>query len=59
MSMSLQLVVIDSQLIAPGVRELTLARATRTALPRFTPGSHVRIAIPDGTTRCYSLVTEV
>lgn len=59
MSMILQLVVIDSQLIAPGVRELTLARATRTALPRFTPGSHVRIAIPDGTTRCYSLVTEV
>lgn len=54
----MELVLIAGKIIASGVRELILASATRAALPEFAPGSHVRIAIPDGTTRSYSLVTE-
>ena len=41
--------------IADGVISLTLAHADGARLPDWTPGSHIDLVLPDGTTRQYSL----
>jgi ferredoxin-NADP reductase len=41
--------------VADGVVALTLARPDGDRLPDWTPGSHVDLILPDGTTRQYSL----
>ncbi|MFE0450192.1 hypothetical protein ACFW2D_02640 [Streptomyces sp. NPDC058914] len=41
--------------VADGVVALTLADAEGARLPDWTPGSHIDLVLPDGTTRQYSL----
>lgn len=53
----LTLNVIDIQAVAPGIRALTLASPDGAALPPFSAGAHLKIAIPgQAQPRCYSLV---
>lgn len=41
--------------VAEGVVALTLVHPTGARLPDWTPGSHIDVMLPDGTTRQYSL----
>nr|WP_229828750.1 PDR/VanB family oxidoreductase [Streptomyces massasporeus] len=41
--------------VAEGVVSLTLAHPDGARLPDWTPGSHIDLVLPDGTTRQYSL----
>lgn len=49
-------VVVDGiEVLADGVKQFALAHAAGTELPRFEPGSHVDVRLPDGLVRQYSL----
>ncbi|WP_257231533.1 PDR/VanB family oxidoreductase [Streptomyces sp. Rer75] len=49
------LVVAAKERVAAGVVSLTLARPDGGRLPDWTPGSHIDLVLPEGTTRQYSL----
>ena len=49
------LTVAGKEDVAEGVVSLTLAHPDRARLPDWTPGSHIDLILPDGTTRQYSL----
>lgn len=52
---TLTLEVRAKDVVADGVVSLTLAHADGARLPDWTPGSHIDLVLPDGTTRQYSL----
>ena len=54
-TLTLEVVAVDDRV--SGIRTLTLARPDRTALPSFTPGSHLVIQWPGGA-NAYSLTGE-
>lgn len=56
--MSIQLRVIDRATVADRVAAFTLARADGSALPAWTPGSHVDLNLPGGIIRQYSLCSD-
>ncbi|MFI6936795.1 PDR/VanB family oxidoreductase [Streptomyces sp. NPDC050287] len=47
--------VLSKDTVADGVAALTLARPDGGRLPDWTPGSHIDLIMPEGTTRQYSL----
>lgn len=47
--------VREKDAVADGVVSLTLARPDGGRLPDWTPGSHIDLILPEGTTRQYSL----
>ncbi|MCX5191704.1 PDR/VanB family oxidoreductase [Streptomyces sp. NBC_00268] len=49
------LTVTAKEPVAEGVVSLTLAHPDGARLPDWTPGSHIDLVLPDGTTRQYSL----
>ncbi|WP_345562339.1 PDR/VanB family oxidoreductase [Streptomyces plumbiresistens] len=49
------LTVSAKEEVAEGVVSLALAHPDGTRLPDWTPGSHIDLVLPDGTTRQYSL----
>ncbi|MCQ4210587.1 PDR/VanB family oxidoreductase [Streptomyces longispororuber] len=49
------LVVAAREDVAEGVVALTLTRSDGARLPDWTPGAHIDLVLPDGTTRQYSL----
>ncbi|MFI6564362.1 PDR/VanB family oxidoreductase [Streptomyces sp. NPDC050534] len=49
------LTVTAKEPVADGVVSLTLAHPDGSRLPDWTPGSHIDLSLPDGTTRQYSL----
>jgi ferredoxin-NADP reductase len=49
------LTVCVKEEIAEGIVSLTLAHPGGARLPDWTPGSHIDLVLPDGTTRQYSL----
>lgn len=49
------LTVCGKEDVAEGVVSLTLAHPEGARLPDWTPGSHIDLVLPDGTTRQYSL----
>ncbi|WP_432194319.1 PDR/VanB family oxidoreductase [Streptomyces sp. bgisy027] len=49
------LAVTGKEQVADGVVSLTLARPDGARLPDWTPGSHIDLILPEGTTRQYSL----
>ncbi|RNG34816.1 oxidoreductase [Streptomyces botrytidirepellens] len=49
------LVVAAKERVAQGVVSLTLTRPDGGRLPDWTPGSHIDLVLPEGTTRQYSL----
>lgn len=51
-----ELVVIEASEAAPLVRRLVLASADGAPLPPWTAGAHVRVALPGGGDRAYSLI---
>ncbi|MGW5175361.1 PDR/VanB family oxidoreductase [Streptomyces sp. NPDC004082] len=52
---ALRLRVRDKETVAHGVTALTLTHPEGARLPDWTPGSHIDLILPDGTTRQYSL----
>ncbi|MEX3007486.1 2Fe-2S iron-sulfur cluster-binding protein [Hoeflea sp. TYP-13] len=52
----LRLVVTKSEAVTPQIRAITLAQENDEALPSFTAGSHIKVQLPDGGERPYSLV---
>lgn len=50
------LVVERKLAVADGVAHVALRRADGERLPDWTPGAHIDLILPDGTTRQYSLV---
>ncbi|QOZ56157.1 oxidoreductase [Bradyrhizobium sp. CCBAU 53338] len=52
----LKLVVVRTKQEAPLVRSLLLESATGCPLPIWAPGAHIKVFLPDGQERCYSLV---
>jgi ferredoxin-NADP reductase len=51
-----ELVVVEASDAAPLVRRLVLAAPDGLSLPQWTPGAHIRVALPKGGDRAYSLV---
>lgn len=51
-----ELIVVEASEAAPLVRKLVLAAADGVALPQWTAGAHIRVALPAGGDRAYSLV---
>ncbi|MET7441942.1 PDR/VanB family oxidoreductase [Streptomyces sp. NPDC005568] len=51
----MRLRVRDKETVAHGVTALTLTHPEGARLPDWTPGSHIDLILPDGTTRQYSL----
>ncbi len=49
------LTVSEKEYVAEGVVSLTLTHPGGARLPDWTPGSHIDLALPEGTTRQYSL----
>ena len=47
--------IVDRRVVARGVVALELAAPDGGRLPDWTPGAHVDLVLPDGTTRQYSL----
>lgn len=47
--------VRSKDIVADGVVSLTLAHPNGARLPDWTPGSHIDLVLPEGTTRQYSL----
>ncbi len=52
----LRLVVKQSEAATPLIKMITLAAADGNPLPDYSAGSHIRVQLPDGTDRPYSLV---
>lgn len=52
----LRLKVLKAEAPAPGIRSLALAAADGGSLPGYTAGSHIRVRLPDGDERHYSLI---
>jgi ferredoxin-NADP reductase len=52
----LLLFVTEVRAETPLVRAFTLARAHGEPLPTWQPGAHIRVRLPDGDDRCYSLI---
>ena len=52
----LNLKVISSEPATDRIRRITLGSSTDAPLPPFEPGAHIKIALPDGGERAYSLV---
>jgi ferredoxin-NADP reductase len=53
---SLNLTVVETFAETEEVRVIRLARADEAILPTWEPGAHIKIALPDGDTRSYSLI---
>jgi ferredoxin-NADP reductase len=53
---TLELIVIEASMATPDIRSLILARIDRGPLPGWTPGAHVKLELPDGGLRSYSLI---
>jgi len=52
-----ELIVRETKLVSPLIRELILEAPKAAALPAFTAGSHVKVHIPElNDHRCYSLI---
>jgi ferredoxin-NADP reductase len=51
--------VVSRRVVASGVVELFLAREDGHPFPAWTPGSHIDVVLPDGTSRQYSLCGDV
>jgi phthalate 4,5-dioxygenase reductase subunit len=54
--MTLEIVAVRD--VAEGVRSFELARPDRGELPAFTPGSHIKVRVPNGGIRKYSLCND-
>lgn len=54
--LDLALRVADVRRITPAIRSIWLERADGGPLPKAAPGAHIRVGLPDGDHRCYSLV---
>lgn len=54
----LDLKVVDVRAETPAIRSLRLERPDGAPLPAWSPGAHVRVRLPDGDTRCYSLIND-
>lgn len=52
----LKLRVRASEALTPNIRTLELEAADGSALPGFSAGAHIRVVLPDGSDRHYSLV---
>jgi vanillate O-demethylase ferredoxin subunit len=52
----LLLTVMDVRAETPRIRALTLARPHGEPLPSWQPGAHIRVRLPDGGDRSYSLI---
>lgn len=52
----LQLKVAETSTATPQIRAIALVDADGGALPGFDPGAHIRVQLPDGTNRPYSLI---
>lgn len=55
----LDLVVAASEAVTPSVRAIRLVDRHGAALPGWQAGAHVKVALPEGGERCYSLVNPV
>lgn len=55
----LDLVVTESCALTPSIRTLRLADPAGATLPGWTPGSHVKVRLPDGDERSYSLINHL
>jgi vanillate O-demethylase ferredoxin subunit len=55
-SATLDLVVVDSRALTPAIRQVTLSARDGSALPGWTAGAHVRVMLPTGGDRSYSLI---
>jgi len=49
-------IVAGVKLLAGRIAELRLAAQEGQVLPAFSPGSHIRVVLPDGDSRAYSLI---
>jgi phthalate 4,5-dioxygenase reductase subunit len=52
------LVIARAYDAAEGIRSFELVQADGTELPPFTPGSHVKVQVPNGAVRKYSLCND-
>jgi ferredoxin-NADP reductase len=52
----LRLIVTESEAATPQIRVITLAAEAGGVLPSFTAGSHIKVQLPQGGERPYSLV---
>lgn len=52
----LKLIVTEAEAVTPQIKVITLAPEGGVALPSFTAGSHIKVQLPDGGERPYSLV---
>ena len=50
--------VLSTARIATDIHQFELARADGGDLPEFTPGAHLRVRVPSGQIRCYSLTND-
>lgn len=55
----LPLVITSKQDVAVGISQLTLERADSGVLPRWNPGDHIELILPNGLIRQYSLCGEI
>jgi vanillate O-demethylase ferredoxin subunit len=51
----IQLVVREAEAAGPGIRRLVLMDPDGWPLPKFRPGAHIDLHLPNGMTRSYSL----
>jgi ferredoxin-NADP reductase len=51
-----ELIVVEASEAAPLVRKLVLAAADGGVLPQWSAGAHIRVALPAGGDRAYSLI---
>ncbi len=54
----LRLKVTQTEAATPLIRVITLEAADGSALPGFSAGAHIRVQLPDGSDRPYSLVND-
>jgi len=48
--------IVEISNLTDRIKQFRLAARPGVMLPRFAPGSHIRVALPDGDHRCYSLI---
>jgi ferredoxin-NADP reductase len=48
--------IVEISILTERIKQFRLAARPDNMLPRFTPGAHIRVALPDGSYRCYSLI---
>ncbi|PCH71638.1 MAG: oxidoreductase [Rhodobacteraceae bacterium] len=48
--------IVEISDLTERIKQFRLAAKPGISLPNFAPGSHIRVAMPDGDHRCYSLI---